>query len=344
MTPQKLCRICWNTRYWREPTGEAQKLEGPKSYVNNHGFGHEEWLFNFDWVQKTPTNENELVKYGFLQPIGKYRSAYEGKYLDLRLYTIDQRGNRLEVAVIREAYVPVLDELAVALRTMRERGWIDEMKEHLDDLGISSKPLNAKFAQEIINLRFRKQSVEFFEPMLLLPPDHKLYRINRYVPLDFDASANGLNANEIRIRSRRAAASALKSEADVVVAGHGEIVRSAVHSKIQNALYSYLSKKYGASCVSYEKDYVDLAVKSAAEVIFYEIKTANTVRSCIREAIGQLLDYAAYPHNRRAARLIVVSDVEPRSDDVAYLEHIRQKHRLNLYYQQWKGGVLENPI
>jgi hypothetical protein len=24
---RKYCRICWNTRYWREPTGEAVSLE-----------------------------------------------------------------------------------------------------------------------------------------------------------------------------------------------------------------------------------------------------------------------------------------------------------------------------
>jgi hypothetical protein len=47
ITMKKYCRICWNTRYWREPTGEAAIFETAKSYVHEKSFGHEEWLFNY---------------------------------------------------------------------------------------------------------------------------------------------------------------------------------------------------------------------------------------------------------------------------------------------------------
>jgi hypothetical protein len=47
-------RICWNSKGWVVPTGEAADLEsaGPShtTYVQDHRFGHEEWLFNFQWV------------------------------------------------------------------------------------------------------------------------------------------------------------------------------------------------------------------------------------------------------------------------------------------------------
>ena len=84
---RKYCRICWNTRYWREPTGEAAKIETGRSYVRENGFGHEEWLFNFAWIQPLPTDSDRHVKYGFLQPIGKYRSTYEGKRLTTCSFT-----------------------------------------------------------------------------------------------------------------------------------------------------------------------------------------------------------------------------------------------------------------
>ena len=60
---RKYCRICWNTRNWREPTAEASKLEKGDSYVRSHGFGHEEWLFNFQWVQ--PAGSYHQVNYKY---------------------------------------------------------------------------------------------------------------------------------------------------------------------------------------------------------------------------------------------------------------------------------------
>jgi hypothetical protein len=50
----KYCRICWNTGSWRAPTGEAAKLEKSGSSVAENGFGVEEWLFNFSWLQPGP--------------------------------------------------------------------------------------------------------------------------------------------------------------------------------------------------------------------------------------------------------------------------------------------------
>jgi hypothetical protein len=35
---------------WKAPTGEARRYETPGSYVSKNGFGHEEWLFNFQWL------------------------------------------------------------------------------------------------------------------------------------------------------------------------------------------------------------------------------------------------------------------------------------------------------
>lgn len=84
----KYCRICWNTKKWKQPTGEAEKLETGKSYVAENGFGHEEWLFNFSWLLTGGHFAgNTPYLYGFLQPIGKYYSKYKGKIFSALLYT-----------------------------------------------------------------------------------------------------------------------------------------------------------------------------------------------------------------------------------------------------------------
>ena len=54
-------RICWNSKGWVFPLGEAKELEAG-TYVARFGFGHEEWLFNFAWLI-------DGYHYSFLQPV-----------------------------------------------------------------------------------------------------------------------------------------------------------------------------------------------------------------------------------------------------------------------------------
>ncbi len=86
----KYCRICWNTLNWRRPSGEAQRIEMGGSYVSERGFGHEEWLFNFEWLLSgyNPGDQHGY-KYSFLQPIGKYREIYIGETFSVLLYTVN---------------------------------------------------------------------------------------------------------------------------------------------------------------------------------------------------------------------------------------------------------------
>ncbi len=162
---RKYCRICWNTKYWREPTGEARHTESAKSYVQQHGFGHEEWLFNFSWLLPSPSEPSDLFKYGFLQPIGKYRGTYEGEVLDVLLYTITPDRKRLAVAEIRGLLVPKLSELSTAVGLMRRNGWLRDMEDDLSRLGIPPTKLSAP-PDHIVNVRFKESEVTFFDPRM----------------------------------------------------------------------------------------------------------------------------------------------------------------------------------
>jgi len=76
----KYCRICWNTLNWRLPSGDARLYEVSDSYVASHGFGFEEWLFNFDWLLSgyNPVDNREH-RYAFLQPISSSRHLLVGE-------------------------------------------------------------------------------------------------------------------------------------------------------------------------------------------------------------------------------------------------------------------------
>ena len=120
----KFCRICWNTSGWRIPTGD--RTETGNSYVAEHGFGHEEWLFNYEWLI-------DGYRYGFLQPIGKYLSKYTGHHCSITLYTLTSDKNILLIGRMDNVYIPDSDELQQVSDIYTERGWLDQMRDHVTD-------------------------------------------------------------------------------------------------------------------------------------------------------------------------------------------------------------------
>src|SRR5687767_1841500 len=163
---RKDCRICWNTRYWREPTGEAATMETGKTYAREHG--------------------------------------------------------------------------------------------------------------------------------ILFPREHKVYRINRYQPIDWDDNfpAEGIVTGRGLPLS---AAGSPRSEEQRQRAAVDGTTYSPRHVILQNALYRHLCEVHGRDAVQYEVSFIDLTVKANGGAMYFEIKIAPTAKRCIREALGQLLEYGIYP-------------------------------------------------
>jgi hypothetical protein len=334
---RKYCRICWNTRYWREPTGEAARIETGKSYVQENGFGHEEWLFNFSWLQPGPNGGPEQFKYGFLQPIGKYQTAYEGKTFDVLVYAVTPAKEKVAIAIIKDVYVPHAAEIKSALGVMRKNGWVSEMNKDLADLGVP----RSKFGAPTINVRFRPSDVTFFDPPIEFPKGHKLYSINRYQPVDWD-DAFPESIAKLPVTSRLQKGGKPRSEAERKRVGVEGTKYSPQHVRLQNRLYKHLCDLHGKEAVGYEESWVDLSLKERDGSTYFEIKIAPTAKSCIRQALGQLLEYGIYPDQRRANKLVVVGDGKATPDDLAYLRHLRNKFGLPIYYRRWdwKAGSL----
>jgi hypothetical protein len=85
------------------------------------------------------------------------------------------------------------------------------------------------------------------------------------------------------------------------------------HNLLQEALYRRLALQYGQDRVHTEQPSgvgtkIDIVVKAENGYWFYEIKTALTPRACLREAIGQLLEYALWPGSQEPTRFIVVGE------------------------------------
>jgi hypothetical protein len=327
----KYCRICWNTNQWKAPTGEAAKLESKGAYVVTHGFGAEEWLFNFSWLQPGPNGSIGKFRYGFLQPIGKYREKYQGQSFDVFLYTIRPDGERMAVGIIRELFVPLEGELAAAHRYMRAKGWIEEMRQDLSEVRASFVDWDGDPAN-VINVRFKQSDVELFD-QYLLPDNNIASRFGRYQPLNWTGAAPPARIVKARPPSKKDGKR--RSEQERIRAAVKGTVYSPQHVILQNALFDSLCERFGRAAVSYEQDYIDLQLRRGKVLTLFEIKIAPTAKSCIRQALGQLLEYDLYPDRTGSSQLVIVGEQPAKPADKTYLRHLQKKFGIPISYQRW---------
>lgn len=115
--------------------------------------------------------------------------------------------------------------------------------------------------------------------------------------------------------------------------------KSLRHNQIQCALFVHLKSLYGDSVsgeqLTADGTYIDVAVRQHGEYIYYEIKTGLSAQSCIREALGQLLEYSYWPGAERATLLIIVGEPPFDKGAKAYVETLRQQFSLPLEYRQF---------
>jgi hypothetical protein len=343
----KYCRICWNTKNWQEPTGEARHLETDVSYVLKHGFGHEEWLFNFAWVLKGYfRGDNTSYKYGYLQPIGKFHNRYQGETFSVLLYTISPEGKRLIIARIDELYVPDEDEAEWVLDQMVENGWLATMRREVEELGVEydysalvdPEPLT------VTNVRFAQKDVKFFDPRPVVVGEHKILKVHRYHPLNWDEDFPPVSYSPYSIAPPESPdddEDPTRSEVKRIRSSIKSTIYDPRHVKLQNSLYRKLCQLYGKSAIGYEVNFVDLTVEESNKTTFIEVKTDLTVKSCIRSGLGQLLEYSHYPDLQKAEILLIVGDAKPSEEDKDYLNNIREVYGIPIYYAQWNWATEE---
>jgi hypothetical protein len=112
-----------------------------------------------------------------------------------------------------------------------------------------------------------------------------------------------------------------------------------IQNKLQVAMCRRLVSRYGAKNVGDEQQTgvgtkVDIVVRRRKEYWFYEIKTANSPRICLRQAIGQLLEYAFWPPTKEVTRLIVVGQSPIDKDGRDYLRRLNERFSLPIEYVQ----------
>jgi len=130
-----------------------------------------------------------------------------------------------------------------------------------------------------------------------------------------------------------------KKRSAIVQHSSEQIERDLRHHELQKRLYHRLAKRFGKDKVGTEihgknGTSIDLVVQHKNSYRFYEIKTADSARACIREALGQILEYAFWPGAQEAARLIIVGECPIDEDGEQYLRCLQERFCLPIEYEQ----------
>lgn len=87
--PRYFCRVCYNSKQWRQPSGCARRVEGP-TFAATYGFAWEEW--NFDFSRHTVEEDSETYKLGWIEGFyadepGRNRHRVDSGSQEVMLYT-----------------------------------------------------------------------------------------------------------------------------------------------------------------------------------------------------------------------------------------------------------------
>jgi hypothetical protein len=326
--PSFFARICWNSKEWTQPTGESPLLESSTSYTARQGFGHEEWLFRYHLIGG--------FQYAFLQPIHRSWAKYQGQKLDLVLWALSPEGKRVIVGTISNCEVIKEDAALQILDLYRKRNWLATMEDEVSQLPDADK--SKVGIDSFFNVRFRRSDV-FLEqqPYPEAPKDCAIAKVKRYqlnsakdyVPTPYSSSkrAGTSTLPELRSSSKRSPVTGV-----LVNYRHLELQR-----ELQKLLIKHLSPRFR---ILREDNCVDLTARSEDKTLLFEIKSSPDARTAIREALGQLLEYAFFANSEPSPgmKLFIIAPGERDGAVDQYLTLLRRKFGLVVEYCAFAPG------
>lgn len=334
---KRIARLTWNDNGWVKPSGLDGKSKDKETHEGKYGYGHEEWLFD----------TSKLINgyhYGFLEPIRKEQQAYSGKKFNVWVYTIDKRTKkRYWIGEIKEIEVIENNEAERIKEIYIDKGWHKEMQNQIIESGANANGFSDWKGVDLFNIKYNPSNLIINDSYFELPKDHKVYKQHRY---NFERYSDKL---ELSNKNKGFEFDTENEEQDVknnsittktYTREPKAIEVTYVHKAISDGLKAKLKEKFGKKNVKtevnagYGNNKIDLVVKHQDEFIFYEIKSYNSSRTSIREALGQLLEYCSWTNSKNATKLVVVSQLLGDKEDAKiYIKHIRDTFGIPIYFQ-----------
>ncbi|TRX72563.1 hypothetical protein [Carboxylicivirga sp. M1479] len=342
MADRRIMRLTWNPNNWELPTGHIwrEKSQGNRNvaYEHQYGYGHEEWLFNERF-------RIDGYQYGYIRGVNNLSSETE-LINQITLYTIrddKQRclvGNLFNVEII-EGFEEEQKKIE-ALITSYKSSMIEELE------NVNADFEHFKHDQLLPNVKFKWDEADIFhQPM----PVNFLYgaEFNRFqayylkdeliepIAKAFDKKATFCFQNGKASNTSEYSKSSLK-KVTTVKRRHGEIT-----DDLYDFLLSLGNKKED---VSVEKTriggaIIDVVVKHGNRFDLFEVKTSNSALKNIRQALGQILEYALLDAELNCSRLIIIGPAELRSFEREYFTRLKSMVNIKLEYWVYKSNEIQ---
>lgn len=317
---EKIARLCWNTEGWKRPSGRQGKSKSNDSYENANGFGHEEWLLD-------KSKNIDGYHYGFLEQLRIKSDRHYGKIYDIHLFTISPNKQKVYIGCLKNAVGVSSEESQKVFDYYQEKGWLKEMQQDVLFVGGTVKHFTPSFMFNI-KFKFEDTEINYSNPPILKKDSiwHRYNLMDKNRAFEFEKDEDGnIKILDTRIFER-------------IVEG-GKILIDPLHKKIQNAVVELLKEQYtnlqmesGTDKTGKQRVDIKGLSKDEKEWHFFEVKTMSAKRS-IREALGQILEYAHYPSVNHARKLFIIGPEPPDEMDKEYLQLLRQKYDLPVWFR-----------
>lgn len=331
---RRIAKVCWNINNWVSPSGEEGKSKDKKSHERERGYGHEEWLFDFEKLI-------DDYHYALLQPVENGRNTFINKSFDIGLFSHNsETGEDWWIGSIKHLEVISEEKAKEIYKQYKINGWLDEMAQQLKSVKGDVYHFKNLEPRDLFNIRFKPEYAKYDKPYTKVKNFAAIIGTYHYQFVRDTLKQKEEKKKIIRRNFKFKSGKSDKSLADRVSTRQKKIVQSKpLHDKIQTILYKHLVKEYGEPRVGMENDTglatrIDIAVNAKEGMLLYEVKSYPSVMISIRAALGQLIEYAYYPNPiENLKELIIVSHIPIEEQDKEYLEIIRKITMLKISYQ-----------
>jgi hypothetical protein len=332
----RLMRLTWNDQGWTRPVKHEWKASNQgKSNVafeNQFGFGFEEWLFNSAF-------NVDGYQYGLIRGAERMKNRHT-IVKEIHLYTINQTtGKRYYAGQIDNVeLISVFSQQSQVARQLYVHHR-ELMENNIETVGGDIKGLQT-FNYPCI--RFKMEDVTLFDPIVeaeLLQSDS----FKRFSPMELDTLLSNY-LNEITPTSlnfKKGSRTLSDSYQRTITAGTITIKR--LHDTILTSLEAFLHSAsspikgvVGIDNNTFGKNRADIVIKhESLGYSIIEVKTSYNLRRNIREALGQLLDYACWFSDTNVTRLIIVSPAELHGKKLAFFNQMKKQILTPVSYWQY---------
>ena len=194
------------------------------------------------------------------------------------------------------------------------------------------------YAEGVFIFLGKYEQVDAFDPETILRDFDRLLTLYKYVEFGMSDFPIPNDTSDFTFRPGRRLDNSERRYWTEAMRETGRIEVSLRHRQIQEALYQELRAELGNYVEAEYSDgadgRVDLIAQRGDDLEFYEIKIGPSARLCIRQALGQLMEYGFWPGAAGPAKLFVVG--EPPLDGKAekFLQSLREKFKIPIYYRQ----------